>query len=214
MKKFGINIFLLAAAVSIGACDTNLGSSETATATASFANLAASSSPDKAGIASPAAKWELSKELREISGIALLPGNIMAGVQDEEGAVYLYDLNKKAIIDKIDFGKPGDYEGIVVVGQDAFILRSDGAILEAPKFRSGKSKTMEHLSVLAPTQNTEGMAYDKANNRLLIACKGYDENLGDNKGIYAFTLADKTMHAEPVITIPLAQPKLAADGKK
>ncbi|MBF9255119.1 SdiA-regulated domain-containing protein [Pontibacter sp. 172403-2] len=213
MKTNIISTFILATAVGMAACNTNLGD-ETVTETASFAGLAASTLPDKADIVSPAAKWELPKELREISGIALLPGNIMAGVQDEEGIIYLYDLSKKAIVDKISFGKPGDYEGIVVVGGDAFILRSDGAILEVADFRNGKPKAIEHETVLASSQNTEGMAYDKAGNRLLIACKGHDERLGNNKGIYAFTLADKTMHANPVIIIPLDQSKLADSGKK
>jgi len=209
MIKSGINIFLLAGVVGLCGCDAN--SSPSATATQN--SLAAAPALDKAALGSPAVKWELPEELREISGIALLPGNIMAGVQDEEGIIYLYDLNRKAVIDEISFGRSGDYEGIVVVENDAFILRSDGAIVEVPAFRSGKPEAIEHQTVLASTQNTEGMAYDKVNNRLLIAGKGYDKDLGDNKGIYAFTLADKKMHAAPVITIPLAQPKLT-DGKK
>ncbi|AHM62689.1 hypothetical protein D770_22210 [Flammeovirgaceae bacterium 311] len=162
----------------------------------------------------PEAKWELPAELREVSGIALLENNILACVQDEEGIIYLYDLNKKAVTRKIEFAEGGDYEGIAVVENSAFVLRSDGALYEVTPLLDGQPKTSLYKTVLAKTQDTEGLAYDKANNRLLIAPKGYDERLGDNKGIYAFSLADKKMQQKPVITIPLAQEKLKSGGKK
>lgn len=154
------------------------------------------------------AKWQLPAELREVSGIAFLEDNLLACVQDEEGAIYLYDLQQQAIKEKIPFAGPGDYEGIVTDGSTAYILRSDGAIFEVEDFRNGKLVVKEYASALAATQNTEGLALDKANNRLLIACKGYDEQLGDVKGIYAFALDSKTMQNTPVIKVPLAQQQL------
>src|SRR5690606_13630350 len=122
-------------------------------------------------------------ELREVSGIALLPDGLMACIQDEDGILFLYDLHKKAIQEKIQFADAGDYEGLAIVGNTAFVVRSDGAIYQVSDFRSGKPEVTLHKSVLAATQNTEGLAYDKANNRLLIACKGYDKALPDAKGI-------------------------------
>lgn len=161
----------------------------------------------------PTAQWTLPAELREVSGIAWLGNNLMACVQDEEGVIFIYDLEKKAIKEKISFAGPGDYEGIVVNGNTAYILRSDGAILEVEDYMNQK-KVNVHATVLASTQNTEGLAFDKKNNRLLIACKGYDEALGDTKGIYAFSLDNKTMQEKPVISIPLAQQQLTATEKK
>src|SRR5690606_14054788 len=86
--------------------------------------------------------------------------------------------------------------------------RSDGAIYQVSDFRSGKPEVTLHKSVLAATQNTEGLAYDKVNNRLLIACKGYDKALPNAKGIYEFTLETNKMNPQPVITISLQQPPL------
>jgi len=158
--------------------------------------------------------WELPPELREVSAIALLSDNLMACVQDEEGAIYLYDLNQKVVKEKIRFSGPGDYEGIAINGNTAYVLRSDGSIYEIADLRSGKPEVTEHKSVLASTQDTEGLAFDAKNNRLLISCKGYDKKLGENKGIYAFSLENKQMQAAPVITIPLTQEHLKANGKK
>ncbi|GAA4424603.1 hypothetical protein GCM10023188_04630 [Pontibacter saemangeumensis] len=181
---------------------------------ASLLDLAAGEAARAAVLPVPEASWELPSELREVSGIAWLQNNLIACVQDEEGTIYLYDLGQKAVTEKIKFAGPGDYEGIAVVGTTAYILRSDGALYEVADFLGGKPLVTLHKSVLAASQNTEGLAYDKANDRLLLAGKGYDKSLGNSKGIYAFTLADKKMHAAPVVTIPLAQEKIRKAGKK
>ncbi|NDK54315.1 SdiA-regulated domain-containing protein [Pontibacter fetidus] len=162
----------------------------------------------------PTARWELPENLREVSGIALLPNGLIACVQDEEGAIHLFDPEKKQVTEKITFAGPGDYEGIVLVEKDAYILRSDGALFEVQDFRNGQPSVKEHKTVLAATQNTEGLAYDAKNNRLLLACKGFDTRLGDNKGIYTFLLSDKTMQPEPVMHIALAQDGLTSTKKK
>jgi uncharacterized membrane protein YkoI len=117
------------------------------------------------------ARWELPSELREVSGIAYLQDDKLACVQDEEGAIFIYDLKKKTVERKIDFAGRGDYEGIAVVGSIAFVLRSDGALYEVPDFLKGKPTATLHPSVLAATQNTEGLAYDEENNRLLMLAK-------------------------------------------
>jgi len=162
----------------------------------------------------PEARWELPAELREVSAIALLPSGLMACVQDEEGAIYLYDLAGNAVRRKIPFAAPGDFEGIAIDGNTAYVLRSDGTIFEAAGFRHGKPRVTAYTSNLAATQDAEGLALDKANNRLLIACKGYDKRLGNNKGIYAFSLADKQMQEKPAVTISLAQEQLPNTSKK
>ncbi|MEJ8804504.1 SdiA-regulated domain-containing protein [Pontibacter sp. H249] len=205
MKKYiAICSFLLVSSVSLGACD-------------SYSSNRSTFNPDSAStdkLTGAIAQWELPEELREVSGIALLEQNLMACVQDEEGAIYLYDLEQKKVTEKIAFAGPGDYEGIALNGNTAYILRSDGAIFEVENFRDSKPTVNKYTSGLASSQNTEGLAFDSKNNRLLIACKGYDQKLGDTKAIFAFSLGDKKMQESPVISIPLAQANLQAGTKK
>lgn len=141
--------------------------------------------------------WKLPSELREVSGISFVREKLLACLQDEEGVIFLYDLEKEAVTRKISFAGPGDYEGIAVVYQTAYVLRSDGAIYEVVNFMGNDPQTKLHPSVLVATQNTEGLAYDRKNNRLLVAGKGYDKSLGNHKGIYAIPLDTKKCRLNP-----------------
>ncbi|TXK48135.1 hypothetical protein FVR03_08145 [Pontibacter qinzhouensis] len=171
-------------------------------------------SADPESLGKPSRQWELPEELREVSGIALVRENLMACVQDEEGAIYLFDLEKSTVVQKIPFAGPGDYEGIALVSDTAYVLRSDGALFEVPDFTTGKQKAVYYPSELPATLDTEGLTYDRANKRLLIGYKGEDKKLTEDKGIYAFSLSTKKMLQTPVITIPLKQPVLQRSGQQ
>ena len=84
--------------------------------------------------------WELPAVLDEISGIAWLSEGTIASIQDEDGIIFIYDLNKKKIIEEIEFAGPGDYEGIAIHNQDAYVLRSDGTIYIISNFRNENKK--------------------------------------------------------------------------
>lgn len=165
-------------------------------------------------LGAPAARWELPAELNEVSGIVLLADGKLACVQDEKGIIFVYDLEQEKVVQQIPFAGPGDYEGIAVAGNTAYVLRSDGTLLELPDFRNGKPITKEHRASLPTSIDMEGLAYDAANNRLLLASKGYDSKLGNFKGLYAFSLEDKKLQTTPVVKIPLAQEQLGKPAKK
>ncbi|MDO6391832.1 SdiA-regulated domain-containing protein [Pontibacter sp. BT731] len=159
-------------------------------------------------------RWELPAELREVSGISLLPDGSMACVQDEEGKIFLYDLEQKAITREIPFAGPGDYEGIAIAGEDAYIVRSDGTLFEVAGFMGRKPEIQVYEASFPATINIEGLAYDEEQNQLLLAPKGHDPKLKMQKAIYAFSLDSKKFQAEPVINISLEQVEPPKKGKK
>ncbi|WP_299821416.1 SdiA-regulated domain-containing protein [uncultured Pontibacter sp.] len=161
----------------------------------------------------PVARWELPQELREISGIAVLPDEKLACVQDEQGTIFIYDTSKRSVERQIDFAGPGDYEGIVIMDDEAIVLRSDATLLRIKGFRKEKPQVTSHSLGLAPTQDTEGMALDAARNRLLIAGKGYDKKYGSKKTIFEFDLQSNKVNPEPVILIELPQKNLESKKK-
>ncbi|MEL6923069.1 MAG: SdiA-regulated domain-containing protein, partial [Bacteroidota bacterium] len=97
--------------------------------------------------------------------------------------------------------------GVELVGKDAYVVKSSGTIYEVQKFNTDQQKTLKYNSFLGKGNDIEGLAYDRANNRLLMACKGYGhfQEDGDKmyKPIYAFSLEGKQVAEKPVFIIEL-----------
>ena len=150
--------------------------------------------------------FKVPRELNEISGISFIDDHTVVAIQDEEGILYFYDLNKEAVVRTYEFWKGKDYEDLAVVGNDLFIVNSSGAIYELKNFRQGPSKPLVHKTVLKEENNIEGLAYDKKNNRLLLAVKDLSLD-GDEskKDIYAFNLTTKKLDTTAAYTIRLSE---------
>lgn len=168
-------------------------------------------------------KWDLEKILTEISGLAYMDGDRFACVQDELGKIFIYNTATASIEKEIPFAGPGDYEGLALVNDTAWVLRSDGRLFEVNDITTARPLVKEYSTRLTAQQNVEGLCYDKEHNRLLLAIKDEEPGVPDYKGVYAFGLATRTMPAEPVFKIDLKHPALAgntgtgeskAEGKK
>lgn len=143
----------------------------------------------------------LPSPLQEISGTVILDSNTIACIQDENGILYLYDMQHYRIRKEITFGLNGDYEGIAKVNHTIYVLRSDGIIFEIEDYMSNKLHVKEYKTTI-PAINNEGICYDEINNRLLIGEKGKINKDPSNKYyrcIYAFDLKTKTLNHLPVL---------------
>lgn len=149
-------------------------------------------------------QWDLPDTLKEVSGIAYMPNGKMACVQDEDGFIFIYNLENASLERKIEFAEPGDYEGIALVGTTAYVLKSDGTLFEVINFENDRLKTVEYSFDFSENYNFEGLAYDQRKNRLLLGIK--DETDDDFKSIYAFDLETKKIIDEPVYKIYFKHP--------
>ena len=160
-------------------------------------------------------RWDLPGELTEISGIAFSGKEEVASVQDEEGRIYFYNLGSRKVTRQVPFAGPGDYEGIAVAGNTAWVVRADGVLYEVESYTAGKPKVTKHITGLTESQDVEGLTYDKKNNRLLLAIKGQESGGGNYKGIYAFNLKSQKLDKTPAYRIELGDPVFSnAGGKK
>ena len=157
-------------------------------------------------------RWELPKELLEISGLSYIDGNRFACVQDEQGKIFIYNIASSSVEKKISFGGMGDYEGLAVVGETIWVLRADGKLFEVNNINAADPMVKEYGTQLTTKQDPEGLCYDKKNNRLLIAIKGNEPDTDDYKGIYAFDLATKKMNDQPVFKIDLLNKAFETNG--
>lgn len=152
----------------------------------------------------PNSHLKLSNELKEISGITIFDDDHLAAIDDEKGKIYLIAMSDGSIVEEDRFEDDGDYEDLVRIGDTFYILRSDGDVYEATGWPMKKSDTIKHETILEAKHDTEGLAFDAQNNRLLIACKEYaGKGLKGKRAIYAFDLAEKEVDPNPVYLIDL-----------
>ncbi len=142
---------------------------------------------------------KLPAELNEISGITFINDSIVASIQDEDGMLYYYNINQNKIEKKQPFGEPNDYEDLVRVGKDMYVMSSKGTIYQIKNFASEKPVVTPFKTPLKGKNNIEGLAYDEKNNRLLLAAKDYGLDKDETtKEIYSVDL--KTMQFQPAPT--------------
>ncbi|GGG38525.1 hypothetical protein GCM10011532_22910 [Christiangramia forsetii] len=134
-------------------------------------------------------QWRLPKVLEEVSGIHYYTPNKLASIQDEDGTIFIYDLQKKEIEREIDFAGSGDYEALTVKAKDAYVLRSDGVLFEVKDFLSNP-KTIKYEPDLKHSVNFEGLCLSKDSKKLLMITKDEDVSNGI-KNVYSFDLASK-----------------------
>jgi DNA-binding beta-propeller fold protein YncE len=163
----------------------------------------------------PAATYPMPAELTEISGIALAGPDRLAGIEDESGTLYFYNLRTQRVDSTVKFAPKGDYEDVAGQGNAWLILRSDGTI-----FRRTATETTTHATGLTAANEPEGLAYDAASGQLLVACKSEAGAGLDATKRAVYRLNPQTYRIEPKPAYVLEVPAiLAADpgqqkGKK
>ena len=115
----------------------------------------------------PAASYSMPPELAELSGIAVSGPDEITGVEDETGRLYHYSLRTRGVVRVSEFASAGDYEDVARVGNDWFVMRSDGTL-----FRYSGTRTQRYNTGLTVANNVEGLTYDPHTKTLLVACKG------------------------------------------
>jgi hypothetical protein len=166
--------------------------------------LADTSQPDSsANTVQISHAWQLPPELRQISAIDYIARDKMACIQDEVGAIFIFNLDSSAIEKEISFGPPGNYKGLVIVKTDAYVACADGRIIEIKNYTSEKREVIEHGTHLTIEEEVNGLCYDRRNKRLLVTIKGKEDDDQNYKGIYAFGITDKRMMVKPAIKIDL-----------
>lgn len=155
----------------------------------------------------PDQSFKMPKKLKEISGLGISEdGESLVAVQDENGKLFFLNRYNGEVNMEVEFWKDGDYEGVEMVGATAWVVNSAGTLYEI-KNPGAKNQEVEKYNFFLDEDNdVEGLAYDRSNKRLLLACKakaGHEKAYKHKKGIYAFSLATKTMGEEPVYFVSL-----------
>ena len=159
----------------------------------------------KYDLGNPDFKGNLPGALLEISALTFNTQNkTLLAVNDELGNIYTLNAKDFSLIKKVKFGSRGDYEGIEIIGNTAYILKANGNI-SAFNLKSKKADK-PYKTPLSTTNDVEGLGYDRTKNELILACKGtpglsYKSKLKHTKAFYAFDLNKKKLKETPIFTI-------------
>lgn len=158
--------------------------------------------------------WKLPKALKEISGITWLSENTIAAVQDEDGILFIYDLEKSKIIEEIRFAGSGDYEGIAINNKDAYVMRSDGLLFEIVRFREEDKKVSKFQTPFSEKNDMESLTLDAKDHHLITIPK--ERGLKDDtiKGLYHIPIDSMKMNITPKIRIDMNDAALKKYKKK
>lgn len=156
----------------------------------------------------PTLKMEMPASLKEISGLSFYKENQLACVNDEKGTVFIYDLASREVVKTIDIGKNGDYEGIEVVDDEIFIMKSNGKI-KGFRISDGSERKIDCSD--KDVKEYEGLSYHPQTQSLLLVTKEKDKDKNDKKTIYSYSLS--TEKFDKYLTINEDMIK-GSDGKK
>lgn len=121
----------------------------------------------------PDAAFSMPKELEEISGITFDPNKpaVAYAIQDEDGILYSYDLQKKQVIATFGFGKGGDYEDVATDGKFFYVLRSDGRLYSFPFNLTRAQGAVQEFKGLLPKGEYESLAINPLTGSVYVLCK-------------------------------------------
>jgi uncharacterized protein YjiK len=158
-------------------------------------------------------QWKLPKSLREISGLTASPDGRVFAHDDEHGVVHQLDYHSGRLVKTFALTKPNgkplkrDFEGITAVGNELYLVSSDGLLF---RFKPGRDGGKVAFQII-PTGGgsvceVEGLASHPRENALLLACKHvYRESPGQAAVILFFSLATETLAPERRIIIDSQQ---------
>jgi uncharacterized protein YjiK len=154
------------------------------------------------------AQWIMPNELREISGLALLPNGRVLAHDDEVGRIYEIDPKTGVIERRFALsGSPrGDFEGITVAGDDVYLLQSDGWLFKFQIAPDGDEAVYERFNTqLGKECEFEGVAYEADSSQLVLPCKKVHKNksLKHDIVIYKVMLPLSNPLRTTVMTIPV-----------
>jgi uncharacterized protein YjiK len=153
-------------------------------------------------LTNPVSKVKLKKELDEISALSpTQTDSLVAAVQDEKGKIYIVNAYTGDILGEYKFEGKGDYEGIEIVDSVAYVLRSDGMIIQVNRYWDSTLTVEKFRAQINQFCDAEGLAYSPADNSLIVACKHLENK--QTKSFWAIDLTMRKVNPAPRLVLDL-----------
>jgi uncharacterized protein YjiK len=209
-RALGVVLGLLLGLSACGQQEASMSKADSAVAEAREKRLAqlVAAQPSDSASDKPVAKWILPPELAEISGLALTADGRLLAHGDEHGRVWVIDPRRGIVLKRFSIGEKtveGDFEGITDADGTLYLLTSKGDLYA---FKEGADHAhvpyVKYDTGLGHECEFEGVAYDRANASLLLACKNVaKKGLRDHLVIYRWKLQQTDASRLTMLTVPL-----------
>ncbi len=159
----------------------------------------------------PVRKLALPGILEEVSAVSYVDGNRLGMVQDERGSIFFCSIMDGHIMSEIPFASSGDFEGLVILDDEAWVLRSDGNLYQVSGLRQPDPTTRKVDTFLRGKDDTEGLAYDAIGKQLLVGLKEPPNLDGDRRmdkrAVFAYQLERNIMPESPFLLLDMGELK-------
>ena len=115
----------------------------------------------------PIKKIKLPDELVEISALSCYGPGLLLTVQDEKADVFTIDFHNEQIVNHYVSSKSGDYEGIEAVGENVYLLKSSGTIIEHKNFGQENHEISHYNTALNVKNDARITSYNVCYTKLL-----------------------------------------------
>ncbi|RLD69368.1 MAG: hypothetical protein DRI95_00230 [Bacteroidetes bacterium] len=168
----------------------------------------------------PNSKIKLSNKLQEISALSYHKDNQLACLQDEKGDLFVTNYMTGDIEQKYSITGNGDFEGIEIIENVAYMLQSNGLLVKIVDFTEESRVITEHKTSLSAKNDCEGLCIDLKTKHLLIACKNVPDLIKSSKSykkmraVYEYDITKEKLNQTPKFLISLDEIKKKTGEKK
>jgi hypothetical protein len=139
----------------------------------------------------PTEVYELPVYALEASGLSCHADRLALNI-DERGVVYYFDTARASVVDSCVFRPKGDFEGIEIVGDSVYLMRSKGTLHVVPLAASTGCVEQTYTLPLPESIDLEGLGYDASTHSLILAEKGDKKMLTDRR-IWSYSLTNRQL---------------------
>ncbi len=161
--------------------------------------------PDGANVV----RWQLPKQLKEISGLAFSADERLFAHNDERAVIHQIDWQHGNIVKTFSLGDPAlrdDFEAIAIAGNDFYLITSTGILYRFNEGADGAHVPYTRIDTgLGARCEVEGLAYDARRNVLLVACKTpRSAELKGKVAVFAWSLEQQALDPTASFAVPVA----------
>jgi uncharacterized protein YjiK len=157
---------------------------------------------------------KLPPELDEVSGIYYYPKDTSVFcINDEKGILYKVFLDQGKRIIKWHFAKSGDFEDIVLLDSNFYVLQSSGNLMRL-RFFKGDSLMLDTLELPLKGKNEfEILYYDNTNKQMVLVCKECEQDQKNKVSAIAFDPVTNKTSTAYVLQEATIEEKLGEKGR-